>query len=146
MRNLQYYLAIFTITLITVYSCKKKDQPRVPSIYGMWKGKYSPDSNSSPSQDVIYRIDENNTFYVYNGADTSTATEKGKSFSFGIYNNILIENAFLAEYTYYNAPAVEFTLFAEEVDKSYKTFKGIWQYRINGQTIKGGDVFATKIE
>jgi hypothetical protein len=83
---------------------------------------------------------------LYNRADTTTAIEKGKSFNFTILNNLVIERAFFIEYTYYKAPTLEFTLFAEEVDKNYGSFKGPWGYRVNGQTVKGGAVFANKIE
>jgi hypothetical protein len=146
MKYIRAYLVMSALDIAVFGACTKKSQPQVPSIYGLWKGKYAPDSNSSPSQDVIYRINEDNTLYVYNGADTATAKQKGKSFTFGIVKDLITENGFYANYTYNNAPTIEFAIAVEEIDANYKFFKGVWNYYVNGQTVFGGELFANKVE
>jgi hypothetical protein len=143
---MRIYLLICAASIASFTACTKKKQPSVPSIYGLWQGKYAPDSMSSPSQDVFYRIDEDNTVHVYNGADTATAKQKGKSFSFAYYKGIVASDMFYTSYTYPSAPTVEFAIITQQIDPTYKSFKGIWYFYVNGQALKGGDVFANKVE
>jgi hypothetical protein len=139
------------VTLLTIATgCKKKETPPPPpppivkpSIYGMWKGKYAPDSASAPTLDVIYRIDESNTVYVYNGTDTSTAVEKGKSEATFIFK-IGDETGLQTIYSYYSNPSTKFGL-EVIIDSANKTFEGEWDYYIGNTQHRGGDIIATKM-
>ncbi len=99
--------------------------------YGMWKGKYSLDTNSVPSLDVIVRCDKNGKAFVYNGADTNTATNIGSGYIGYTGFEIVIY------YTYDNVNPFIMELMT---DANFKTMNGY--YTLNG--IAGGKVQLTK--
>ncbi len=123
-------VSIVAATMCSIIACKKVTiiNPAVttyePSIVGLWKGKYSLDTVSAPTLDVIYKLNLDGSVLVYNGADTSNATAKGSG-SWYVYHPIAYVNYIF--YSYYNNPSI--TFFAVWTDNSsYKQINAQWFY------------------
>jgi hypothetical protein len=136
----KYILYISILVISAISACKKK--PIVaPSVHGIWNAKYSLDTNSSPSLDVIYRLERNGVMYIYNGNDTAKSTEKGVSTG----SAFAIENGETTMYIIYNYYGVSNIKYGIEVlvNPSFQTFEGTWSSYANGITTKG-NIKATK--
>jgi hypothetical protein len=139
-------LILFIIVTTGLFtSCKKKPPTPVASIHGLWKAKYSLNTTSNPDQDVIYLITDRNKIFVYNGADTATAKDKGESSEMEIASSFVGVNGFGAIYTYYNSPTTTFYITVKELNNNYTNFEGVWGFISNGNYIETGKIIGTKV-
>ena len=107
---------IIIIAAITFTACKKSkvEEPvaaPTPTVVGLWKGKYSLTTTSPLNQDVIYYFKGNGNIYVYNGTDTTTASQKGQGFwVLSTFSGAASIKSVVATYYYFSTPSTEFTI------------------------------------
>jgi hypothetical protein len=136
------YILFLSSLLAFASACKKKPIER-PSVFGMWKAKYSLDTSVAPNLDVIYRVEKNGIIYVYNGNDTAKATEKATSHGAIISTGNGITTLYFG-YKYPNNPNT--TYYVEvDLDPMFKTFEGTWDVEINNTLTAVGKLIGTKL-
>jgi hypothetical protein len=133
MKKLLLTTAIITIAFT---ACKKSsvEEPlpaQIPTIVGLWKGKFSVSLTTQPTQDVIYNFKSNGTVEVYNGTDIATATAKANGFWNIIKGAIFGGGGYGAlvnvEYTYSTAPTVYYsTRFQPDENQTKSISPTIW--------------------
>jgi hypothetical protein len=152
MKKLMLAAIIFTIAFT---ACKKSklEEPistPIPSLIGLWKGKFSADLNTQPTQDVIFYFKQAGVVRVFNGLDTTTASQKadgtwtiqiGAIFGGGGFGTMVN-----VEYSYPIAPTVYYsTRFQSDENLTKSISPTIWDqwglgrvyYNLNSFTPKG---------
>jgi hypothetical protein len=123
MKKILLAAAIITIAFT---ACKKSkvEEPAAPTIFGFWKGKYAIGANT-PSLDIIYLVNPDNTIRVYNGTDTATASVRG----IGSWNyDNTDKNKFETVYDYYTTTGtlISRNFVVVNLNADFKNMNGNW--------------------
>jgi hypothetical protein len=118
------------IACLVFIACQKNKDPApapktVPSVAGLWKGKYNLTKNGPITENVIYNLKKDGTMRVYNGSDTTTANPKGS----GEWTKLeYTKNLFLirSQYAYQSDPKAFFSILFITDTTYTQSIEGLW--------------------
>lgn len=126
--------ALSCFVLSSLFSCKK-DKVDLPTIVGLWKGKYSNSLTSYPTNGYAFLFRSNGTVRVYNNTDTISAGTLKAEGTYSVTNSIVTTT-----YSYISPGSGTYSTKAS-VDSKFTFQEGTWG---NGTTNNTAVFFLNK--